>query len=113
MHFRLISYTVAIVCLTLAAGHRLAVAPPAPPPVSQFAPADDLVAQTKSIIDGLGPLVETEEAYQADADRLSRDAHTLAALALVLALHDTDHELKAAAPSLLAAAQRLAQAKGF
>ena len=100
-------------CLALAVGRLLAGDPPPSRPVSQFAPADDLVAQVKLTMAGFAPLVASEEAYQTDAARLKRDAHTLAALALVLGLHDSDHSLKAAAPALLTAARQLAQANDF
>ncbi|HEV3006505.1 MAG TPA: hypothetical protein VGX78_18695 [Pirellulales bacterium] len=104
---------VAIGCLAFAVGHLPASDPPPPPAVSQFAPADDLVAQVKLTIAGFGALVASEEAYQADSPKLKRDAHTLAVLALVLGLHDSEHSLKAAAPALVAAAQGLAAANDY
>ncbi|HEV3021417.1 MAG TPA: hypothetical protein VGX76_03085 [Pirellulales bacterium] len=106
-------YLAAIGCFALAVARLSAGDPPPPPAVSQFAPADDLLAQVKLTIDGFGALVASEEAYQADSTKLNRDAHTLAALALVLGLHDSDHALKAAAPALVAAAQGLAAAADY
>jgi len=100
-------------CVAIGVGRLLAGDPPPSPPVSQFAPADDLAAQIKLLIGGCGTLVESEEGYQADANKLRRDAHTLAALALVLGMHDSEHSLRVAAPSLVAAAQALAQAKDY
>ncbi|HVC96579.1 MAG TPA: hypothetical protein VND64_23035 [Pirellulales bacterium] len=100
-------------CIALCVGRSLAGDPPASPPVSRFAPADDLAVQIKFTISGFGALVASEEAYQADADKLRRDAHTLAALALVLGMHDSEHPLKAAAPALVATARALAQAKDY
>ncbi|HUY31478.1 MAG TPA: hypothetical protein VMV69_01760 [Pirellulales bacterium] len=101
-------------CLALAVGRcLLAGDPPPSPPVSQFAPADDLAAQVKLTIAGFGPLVASEEAYTTDAAKLRRDAHTVAALALVLGLHDSENSFKAVAPALVAAARQLAQAKDY
>jgi hypothetical protein len=99
--------------LALAVSRLVAGDPPPSPPVSQFAPVDDLATQIKLTIGGFATMVASEETYQTDADKLRRDAHTLAALALVLGLHDSEHPLKAVAPALVAAARALAQAKDY
>ena len=53
------------------------------------------------------------QVYMDKSRQITRDAHTLAALALVLAKHDQDHRLKARAQALLTAAQQLAKAKEY
>ena len=76
---------------------------------SEVAPAKDLINQVDYFINRL------EQSLSAAADfdgarqsRTWKDANTLAALALMLAMHDEEHALKAAAPSMLRAAKDLA-----
>ncbi len=76
---------------------------------SEVAPAKDLVNQVDYFINRL------EQSLSAAADfdgarqsRTWKDANTLAVLALMLAMHDEEHALKAAAPSMLRAARELA-----
>jgi hypothetical protein len=85
--------------------------PPAIPKISTFAPVADLLQQVDFFI----ARVETSLADPTDFDgakqsRTLKDGHTLAVLALMLAVHDDEHPLKAAMPSLLKAAQALAGA---
>ena len=87
--------------------------PPAPVAVSKYAPADDLIKQVDlyvaSMRDGLADM-----AVYTDKSRLiTRDAHTMAALALALAQSDENHKLKESAPALLAAARDLSKAKDY
>lgn len=91
----------------------LAGDPPAPPSLAEVVPADDLIAQARAFATGMKAMLADETTYQDEAHKLTRDAHTLAAAALVLGLYDTDHDLKAAAPALVAAARKLAAAKDY
>jgi hypothetical protein len=89
----------------------LGAAPPEVPKISLFAPAKDLLQQ----VDFFVARIEESLADPADFDgakqsRTRKDANTLAALALVLAVHDEDHPSKAGMPALLKAAQSLADA---
>jgi hypothetical protein len=92
----------------LAAAVALA-SPPASPPVSKFAPIDDLAGQieqyVKDIDTALANPAEYDEVKQA---RVRKQAHTLCVLAMSLGLHDEDHPLKAAAASVIQASQNLA-----
>ncbi len=82
-----------------------------PPKVSQFAPAEDLKAQVAyyqgRIDEALADPADYDEAKQS---RVGKDAHTLAAIALVLAKHDAEAKYRSGA--LLKAAQKLAEAAG-
>src|SRR5262249_44865673 len=81
------------------------------PKISSFAPAEDLIAQVDFFLGRVGESVATpadfDEAHQA---RTLKDGNTLAAIALLLALHDEKHALKDSAGALLAAAQELSGA---
>ena len=78
---------------------------PSVPLVSSFAPADDLLDQfdfyTKRIEEGLASKSDFDDAAKS---RLKKDANTLAALSLMLGMHDADHRFKASAGELLKAA---------
>ncbi|MGH7193205.1 MAG: hypothetical protein ACREJM_06675, partial [Candidatus Saccharimonadales bacterium] len=96
------------VCAGLLAGD-----PPPPVSLAAVVPAQDLIAQVRTFEASIKAMLAEEKTYQDEAHKLARDAHTLAAVALVLGLYDTDHELKAAAPALVEAARKLAQAKDY
>lgn len=98
-----------LVCGTLV----LSADPPAPPKLSQIVPADDLVAQVRAFDHDLQSAVADEKTYADESHKVKRDAHSLAAVAMVLGLYDTDHELKAAAPALVMAARELAAAPDY
>lgn len=87
---------------------------PAVPPVSGFAPADDLVDQfdfyTKRIEEVLADKNDFDDAAKS---RLKKDANTLTALALTLGMHDAEHHFKPSAGELLKAAQSLATAANY
>ncbi|MBN2216721.1 MAG: cytochrome c [Pirellulales bacterium] len=87
--------------------------PPAAPPVSQFAPAEDLVGQVKYYLKRLEQAVETEDDYKDFIERIAKDTDTLAVIALALGLHDTDNAYKAAASEIIQATQQLAAAKDY
>jgi len=84
--------------------------PPTAPATSTYAPADDLIAQVTASIAELEEALATPDDFDVKKTRVVREANTLAALGLVLALHDTDHALKGSAASLIPAAQKLASA---
>ena len=85
--------------------------PPTAPQLSKVIPADELVAQAKLTLAELGPLVAGDKEFADGAEKFKKEANTLIVLALVLGKHDAEHELKAAAPAVLPAAQALAKAK--
>lgn len=86
-------------------------APPAPPPVSKYAPAVDLIALAKGYAESFPASVSDAQKYSKDQPKVQKDAHTLAVVALALALSDEDHALKKVSPALMGAAQALAAAK--
>ena len=87
--------------------------PPRPPALSKIMPADDLIAQLKVFHQSLHEMSADEQTWQDNAHKVVRDAQTLAAVALTLALYDSDHDLTRAAPAVMDAAQALAEAKEF
>jgi cytochrome c556 len=95
-------------------GAKFAVDPPAPPKVSTFAPAGDLIAQidyyTKRMETALASEQEFDEAKQA---RITKDANLMAVLAMHLSMHDSDHPLKKSAGAAVQAAQALSSATDF
>ncbi len=87
---------------------------PAPPPVSTFAPAEDLIAQVDYYLQRTGQTLANKEEFDAAAKaRLRKDANTLTALFLTLGLHDTENRYKAAAPTLVVDAQALAKVADY
>jgi cytochrome c556 len=106
---------IAAVLIGLATIHQIASATAADavpiPHISTFAPADDLIAQ----VDFFLGRIEQSLANKADFDgakqsRTWKDANTLAALSLMLAVHDQPHPLRASAATMLAASEQLAAA---
>ena len=102
----------AALCLGLLTRTGLAE-PPKAPPVSNFAPAEDLVALAKEFIKDFEGMLATEQDFNEKKDLIKRNAHTLAVLAVALGLHDTPNELKPAAPALVKAAQDLGKAMDY
>jgi hypothetical protein len=90
-----------------------AAEPPAAPKVSTFAPAKDVAAQIDTYVERLEESVQSEDEFKEAEAKVAKDSNTLILLALAAGLHDEDVKYKAAAPSLLKAAQELAKAKGF
>ena len=87
--------------------------PPAPPKLSSIVPADDLAAQAKQYVETIAASLSGQQQYAENAAKITRDAHTLAVLALALGHADKGNELKAKAPAILKASQVLAKAKDF
>jgi class 3 adenylate cyclase len=83
------------------------------PPVSEFAPAEDLVAQVSEYVEELEECVESEEEYQDSVEKLAKQSNTLILIAVALGLHDSDNQYKTAAPAMLKAAQQLAAAEDY
>lgn len=106
----LVGLAVVAACLV---GSGLAAEPPAAPKVSTFAPAQDLVSQVDYYLERLEATVESESEYKDSADKVAKDASTLAVIGLALGLHDEDNKYKNAAPALIKAAQKLAATKDF
>jgi hypothetical protein len=104
----------AVVSIVVATGTwALAAEPPQAPPVSRFAPADDLVDQVKYYLKRLDEAVASEEDYKDYVERIAKDADTLTVIALALGLHDTENQYKAAAPAMIKATTQLAAAKDY
>jgi hypothetical protein len=74
-------------------------------------PAADIVAGVDYYIKRVGNSLSDESEYEDKQDRISKDANTLAVLALALGLHDGDSKYKAAAPAMIKAARELAATK--
>lgn len=88
---------------------RAGDAPQQPKP-SSYAPADDLSAQIDYFVKHAGEALSDKAAYdEVKQTVVERDSNTIAVLALVLAMHDQEHTLKAAAPAIIKAAQSLAE----
>lgn len=81
------------------------------PKISAFAPSKDLLQQIDFFMGRVNDSLSDPRDFDlAKQSRTLKDGHTLAALALVFAVHDEEHALKAAMPGMLLAAQRLAAA---
>jgi hypothetical protein len=110
---RIAQWSVAIVF----AGACLGVTPlfsqaPQTPPVSSFAPHDDLLGQVDFFIGRVEESLSDPAGFDlAKQSRTLKDANTLAVLALVLSQHDGDFPQKSSMPALLKASQALAAAE--
>ncbi len=98
--------------LVLSGGFAVAQ-PPEAPPVSSFAPAEDLVRQVDYYLTRLEESVETEAEYTDSDTKVAKDANTMILIALALGLHDKENQYKAAAPAMLKASQQLASANDY
>lgn len=97
-----------LVVAAVSLGISLAEAPTTSKP-SKYAPAKDLLAQVDSFVKKIEFDLEDGTNFNEDqAARIENNANTLAALALVLGMHDEPNPLKGAAPSIVAASQKLA-----
>ena len=85
--------------------------PPDIPKISSFAPAKDLIQQVDFYLVRLDEsLADPADFDLAKQSRTLKDANTLSALALVLAVHDEEHPIKASMPAMLKSSQALAEA---
>ena len=81
------------------------------PKVSQYAPAEDLLAQVELFVERAEDALEEKEKYQMARQKiLEKSASTLAVLGLALGMHDQPNKLKKSAAALFAASSRLAKA---
>ncbi len=86
---------------------------PAAPKVSAFAPADDLTRQADYYVKELENSVASKDEYKDDQEKLTKDASTLAVIALALGLHDQPNKYQARAGVLIKAAQAAAATKDY
>jgi hypothetical protein len=78
------------------------------PKISRYAPAKDLIQQVDFYIGRMSEsLADPADFDLAKQSRMLKDANTLAALALMLSVHDEPHPLKPGAGALLKSAQDL------
>jgi hypothetical protein len=87
--------------------------PPEAPPVSTFAPAEDLISQAEKYLKDLQKILADEADYEVYQEKICKQANTLAVIALVLGLHDREHKYKARAGAVMRAAQELAAADNY
>lgn len=100
--------------LTVAIGGPVPAADvPTPPPASTYAPAQDLVAALDNYVELIAAGVANEEEYAYLQARVTKDADTVAALALVLGMHDEANRYKKAAPAIIKAANQVAAAADY
>jgi len=83
------------------------------PPVSKFAPAEDLVAQVPEYLEDLEEAVETEQEYNDSVEKIAKQANTFILIALALGMHDSDNKFKVAAGPMIEAARELAAAEDY
>lgn len=107
------SKALVLVAVSISISRLLAGDPPEPPKLSTVAPAAELTQQARLYLAGFNEALADEQKYTEKKGAVTRDAHTLTLLALVLAKHDTDHELKSASPALMKASQELAAAPDY
>lgn len=104
-------------CVVIAVGIGLRMAqcadPPAPPPASRFAPADEVDVLVGEYVGKLRETLKDQQAFEAGKPRLKKDANTLAVLAMVAGLHDTPNPVQKSAAEVAHAAVRLAQANDY
>ncbi len=102
----------ALACLASIAT-LFAAEPPAPRKLSEVAAAADLVAQAKQYVETFEKNLSGADQYRDAATKISRDANTLSAIALVLGHDDKENALKANAAAIIAASQELAEAQDY
>src|SRR3954468_191629 len=82
-----------------------------PPKISEFAPAKDLLQQVDFFVGRISEsLADPADFDGAKQSRTLKDANTLAALALVLGVHDQEFPEKTGMPAMREAAIQLADA---
>jgi hypothetical protein len=109
----LASLTFVFAVLSVGAKEGFVAAADTPVKVSAYAPAEDLDTQMDEYLKSLAKTVETEQTFKDESGNLIKDAHTMAVLAMVIALSDQESKYKAAAPALLKASQALAEVKDY
>lgn len=100
--------------VTSPAQRAAGAAPPIAPKVSSFAPVDDLVYQVDKYLGELKKVTADPETYKDQVEnKISGDASIVVWLALALGLHDQDNKYKAKTCELMAAAQKVVDARGY
>ncbi len=112
MSKRLFLLVVAIAVIS-AAGWLQAAEVPQTPAFSTLVPVTDLVGQVESYVKELEECVENEADFADYAEKIQRCAHSLAAVALAMGLHDERTPLQKAAPAVIKACQQLSVAKDY
>ena len=112
---RFASLYLSLACLAgvILAQAAFAAEPPKAPPVSSFAPAEELVKLVDDFIADFESALASQQDYTDKKIMLTRNAHTLAVLGVAVGLHDQQNRLKASAPALVSAAQQLAKAADY
>lgn len=72
---------------------------------SEYAPAKVAGEQLAAYVDAMEGYLKDKDEFAEAMPRITRDANTVIALALVLGLHDEANEYKAAAPAIIKAAK--------
>jgi hypothetical protein len=106
-------WSVGLVVAFAAVVSAIAAEPSAAPKVSTFAPSKDIATAIEKYMKRLEDAVQSAEEYKDAETSVPKDANTLILLALAAGLDDQDNAYKAPAPSLLKAAQGVAQAKDY
>lgn len=105
----ILATTILATTILAAAVPRLASAPLEVPKISAFAPAKDLIQQVDFFVGRVEESLADPKTFDlAKQSRTLKDGNTLAVLALMLGVHDENHPLKGSLPTMLAAAQALA-----
>jgi hypothetical protein len=100
---------IAVLAVVLVKGLSAADAPE-PVPVSNYAPAEDLLAQAEFFMERLADSLESADSYTiASKARVQKDANTMIVLLMGLGLHDQDNRVKSSAPALVAQANKVAE----
>lgn len=87
--------------------------PVAPEKVSSFAPAESLIAQLNASMEVLTESLADAETLEEEKKNFEKNSVTIVIIAQHLALHDEDHDLKAAAPAIFHKAKALTEAADF
>ncbi len=114
--FLLVGLIAAIALRMSVAAAATAKEPPAAPPASTYAPADDLIAQVDYYLGYIEKTLANKDDFDDGAkSRVEKDANTLAVLLLILGQHDTDNRFKPKEHvlSLVPIALKLAAAPDF
>jgi hypothetical protein len=110
LKLRLLSVFTLAAAIGMVASTRFAAGqqPPAPPKVSTFAPAEDLVNQLDKYLGDLAEGTKDDAAYKDAKDNIGKQSNTVIVIALALGLHDEDSKYKANAGAIIKAAKEVA-----
>jgi hypothetical protein len=109
---RQLAFLILFIVALVFAGSAL-TADPTDAKVSTYAPAKDLLAQVNVFIERIQEDLSDADAYgDEQKQRVVKDSNTLAVLGAALGMSDEEHEVRAGAPALVAAAKELAKNAG-